>query len=249
MSQKQRLVSLCTYLLMVTISFGLNPALAADAIIAETGYLELLLRDTGELIEEAERQEQFERDKVQTAAHVYRLLGSDDPASHADELAELLSVLGGRRTIRLDSAAYEQILSSGHLQLISNAALRDSIVRHFAQIARYENIFSKNNQDLVDDVFIPFLMGTGISMRFASDDVIQALSRGARIQRDALGPDFVPPVDIVLVQPPTADSWNVIRRNVLFRMRIASVGQAMAELVVEENRMLGEAIAEELALH
>jgi hypothetical protein len=196
---------------------------------SETVYLELLARDVAELQQQVEGQHAFEKDKVDVAARAYELLTSDDPSAHQVELGELLTLLSGRRTLSLNSATYEQMVSSGHLQLIRDPKLRDKLVRHFARMKRDEAIIGKNNQDLIDDIYGPFLLQAGITMRFGQHDTETILNRGAAIMAERLGPDYEPLPDAVLSRPPEAESWSDIRRNVIFRMRIATVGQAKSE--------------------
>ena len=212
----------------------------------ETMYLELLARDVAELQQQAEAQLAFEQDKVRVAAHTYKLLTAADPAKHQHELTGLLTALSGRRTLSLVSATYEQMVSSGHLQLIRERDLRDKMVRHFALMKRDEAIVGKNNQDLVDDIYGPFLLRAGISPRFERTDTEAPLNRGAEIMAEYLGPEHKPQVDTVLSQPPEAESWSDIRRNVLFRMRIAAVGVAKSEEIIAYTQELADALAEEL---
>ena len=213
----------------------------------ETMYLELLARDVAELQQQARAQHAFEQDKVRVAALAYELLTTEDPARHKDELTLLLTALSGRRTLSLASATYEQMVSSGHLQLIRDRELRDKMVRHFALMKRDEAIVGKNNQDLVDDIYGPFLMRVGVSPRFERTDTEDPLNRGAEIMAEHLGPDYTPQADAVLSQPPEAESWSDIRRNVLFRMRIASVGVAKSEEIIAYTQELADELAEALA--
>lgn len=212
----------------------------------ETSYLELLARDVAELQQQVEAQLVYEKDKVQVAAQAYELLTSADPSAHQFELVELLSALSGRRTLSLVSATYEQMVSSGHLQLIQNSELRDKLVRYFAVMKRDQAIISKNNQDLVDDIYGPFLLRAGISVNFGRYDTEGVLDRGAEIMAEQLGQEFKPPPDAVLSRPPTAESWSDIRRNVLFRMRIAAIGQSKSESIAEYMQELAEELATEL---
>ena len=212
----------------------------------ETVYLELLARDVAELQQHVEAQHAFEKDKVDVAARAYELLTSDDPSAHQVELGELLTMLSGRRTLSLNSATYEQMVSSGHLQLIRDPKLRDKLVRHFALIKRDEAIIGKNNQDLIDDIYGPFLLQVGITMRFGRQDTEATLNRGAAIMAERLGPDYEPRPDTVLSRPPEAESWSDIRRNVIFRMRIATVGQAKSEDIAAYMQEIANDLAAEL---
>ena len=212
----------------------------------ETLYLELLARDVTELQQQVEAQYAFEKDKVNAAAQAYELLTSEDPSAHQVELGELLTSLSGRRTLSLSSATYEQMVSSGHLQLIRDPKLRDKLVRHFGVMKRDEAIIGKNNQDLVDDIYGPFLLQAGISMRFGRLDTEATLNRAAAIMAERLGPDYEPLPDVVLSRPPEAESWSDIRRNVVYRMRVATVGQAKCEDIATYMQEIADDLAAEL---
>ncbi|MDH3512862.1 MAG: hypothetical protein OER85_18640, partial [Gammaproteobacteria bacterium] len=135
-----------------------------------------------------------------------------------------------------------------HLQLIRNHELRNRIVRFFATMERNERIMDNNNRELIDDVFVPFVMRAGVSAlpRPETLQVTVTLNRANAILYERLGSEFSLPEDRVLLEPAEADSWNDIRRNVLFRMRIAATGQALAESTVDRTIDIAGAIATEL---
>ncbi len=239
---------------LVLIVAGILIALAIDGWVSdredreqESIYLELMARDVDELIRQAEEQVVFEQDKVAVAARVLELLAGSNPAAHQDEFGPLLTALQARRTVSLTSTTYEQMVSSGHLQLIRNPELRDKIVRHFAQMRRYEQIFANNNQDLIDDIYGPFLLATGITPRFGRGSGVAVVQRGEAIMAEQLGPDFTSPPDEVLGRPADADSWDVIHRNVILRLRVASVGQALAEGIKTDMQEIADELGKELA--
>ena len=238
---------------LVLIVAGILIALGIDGWVSdrkdreqEVTYLELLARDVAELIQQAEEQIVFEQDKAVVGARVIELLNGPDPASHRDEFGLLLTALQPRRTVSLVSATYDQMVSSGHLQLIRNRELRDKIVRHFAEMERYEQIFANNNQDLIDDIYGPFLLATGITPRFARGSSVDVIQRGDVIMAEHLGPDYTSPPDEVLGRSADADSWNIIRRNVILRLRVASVGQALAEAIKADMQEIADELAAEL---
>ena len=239
---------------LVLIVAGILIALAIDGWVSdrndreqEMTYLELLARDVAELSQQAEEQIVFEKDKAAVAARVLEILGEPNPAAYRDELGLLLTALQPRRTVSLISATYDQMVSSGHLQLIRNRDLRDKIVRHFAQMERYERIFANNNQDLIDDIYGPFLLATGITPRFVRASSVTVIQRGDAIMAEHLGPDYTSPPDEVLGRSADADSWNMIRRNVILRLRVASVGQALAEGIKADMQDIAEELERELA--
>jgi len=238
---------------LVLVVAGILIALAIDGWVsdardrrAEVVYLELLARDIDDIRQQANRQIDFEKDKVDTGAIAYAALTTPDPRVHEAKIGSMLAVLGGRRTLSLSSATYSEMVSSGQLRLIRNRELRDSIVRYVAQMELNERIAEKNNRSLIDDVYIPFLMRVGISSRSRSRQSITVLTQANEILSERFGPDIVYPEDRVLLQPADADSWNDIRRNVLFRTRIAAVGQANAEAILDDTDEIARAIAAEL---
>jgi hypothetical protein len=72
------------------------------------------------------------------------------------------------------------------------------------------------------------------------------LNRAAEILNERLSRDFIYPEDRILSAPAESDSWNDIRRNALFRIRIAAVGQANAESILDLTADIAAAIAIEL---
>ena len=233
---------------------GILIALAIDGWVGdardrdtEISYLELLARDIDEIRQQAESQIEFEKHKIDAVGRAYRVLSAPDPAARRDELGEALALLTGRRTLSLGSATFDQMVSGGHLQLLRNEALRDALVRYFDSMDRRERIIEKNNRDLSDYVYIPFLLRSGISaVRDEADFSISSLPRATAIMNAGLGGEIVFPEDRVLAAPPDAESWNDIRRHVLWRARIAAVGQSLAEEIVDETDVIARAIAAEL---
>lgn len=241
---------------LVLVIAGILIALAVDGWISdlrdrqtEAVYLELLARDIEEIRHQVDLQIEFEKERIDAAATVYAALTTSDPASRRAEIGPLLATLVTRRTLSLSSATYDQMVSSGHLQLIRSYELRNMIVRFFAALERIERVTDNNNRELIDDVFIPFIMRSGVTPleRAEKQQVTSTLNRANAIVYERLGPGFLLPEDRVLSMPVEAESWNEIRRNVLFRMRIAATGQAIAESAVDQTKDIVTAIAAELS--
>jgi hypothetical protein len=240
---------------LVLVIAGVLVALAVDGWISdshdrqtESVYLELLARDIEEIRNQADLQIEFEKEKIDTAARAYAALTAADPRTKRTEIYSSLSMLVSRRTVSLSSATYNQMVSSGHLQLIRNHELRNRVVRFFATMERNERITDNNNRELIDNVFVPFVMRAGISALPPLDamQVTTNLNRANSIVYERLGPEFSLPEDRILSEPAESDSWNDIRRNVLFRIRISAAGLAQAESTVEEINDVATAIAAEL---
>lgn len=240
---------------LVLVIAGVLIALTVDGWISDSRdrqqeaiYLDLLARDIEGIRHQADLQIEFEQEKIDLGARAYEALSTPDPRANQAEIRSLLAMLITRRTINLRSATYDQMVSSGHLQLIRNHELRNWIVRFFATMDRNQRIIGNNNRELIDAVFIPFVMRTGISalQPRESKSVTAALNRSTAIVYERLGPSVSLPDDRVLSEPAESDSWNDIRRNVLFRIRIAATGQSLAENTVEETKDIANAITAEL---
>ena len=240
---------------LVLVISGLVIALAVDGWISdshdrqtESVYLELLVGDIERIRHQADLQIKFEKEKIGTGVRAYAALSVADPKTKRAEIESSLAMMVSRRTISLSSATYDQMVSSGHLQLIRNHELRNKIVRFFAAMERNERIMENNNREYIANIFVPFLMRAGISALQPPEtmQVTGTLNRANPIVYEGLGPTFSLPEDRVLSEPPESDSWNDIRRNVLFRIRIAATGQALAERVVGETNDFAMAIAAEL---
>jgi hypothetical protein len=241
---------------LILVIAGVLIALAVDGWISdlhdrqtEVVYLELLARDIEGIRHQVDLQIEFEKEKIDTAATAYAVLTTPDPTTKRAEIGSLLALLVTRRTLSLSSATYDQMVSSGHLQLIRNHELRNMIVRFFAELERIERITDNNNRELIDDVFVPFIMSAGVTalQRPENFQVTSTLNRANAIVYERLGPEFSLPEDRVLLAPAEAESWNAIRRNVLFRMRIAATGQALAESTEDQTNEIVSAIAAELS--
>jgi len=240
---------------LVLVISGVLVALAVDGWISdshdrqtENVYLELLARDIEGIRHQANLQIEFEKEKIDTAARAYAALTTSDPRTKQTEIRSSMSMLVTRRTLSLRSATYDQMVSSGHLQLIRNHELRNKIVRFFVTMERNERITENNNRELIDNVFVPFVMRVGISVsqRLETMQVTASLNRANAIVHERLGAAFSLPEDRILSEPAESDSWDDIRRNVLFRIRMAATGQALAESTLDETDDIATAIAAEL---
>ena len=240
---------------LVLVVVGVLIALAVDGWISDSRdrqtervYLELLVRDIEGIRRQADLQIEFEQERIDAAARTYKALSSSDPRAKRSEIRSALALLITRRTVNMRSATYDQMVSSGHLQLITNHELRNEIVRFFAEMERNEQIMNNNNRELIDDVFVPFVMRIGVSALVQPDvtQVTTTLNRSNAIVYERLGSEFSLPEDRVLLEPAEAESWDDIRRNVLFRMRIAAAGLSLTESTLDQISDIATAIDAEL---
>lgn len=247
---ERRWVSLFAELVLIVT--GILIALAIDGSVqdrkdrdSETTYLELLRDDLALIEVELARFVEFEKSMLTTGKAFLDAVSTVSPSSGDRPLHGMLGELSIRRTLRLDSAVYTDLTSTGNIQLIANQDLRRQIVRYFADTERSELIVEKNSKEYVDGIFVRFLMDSGVAFK-ADQSAIEPIVNANAVLLDTLGPDFSWPRDVVLQQRPNSSSWDDFRRQVLFRMRIAASGQVMGERVSESTRQLRFRIEEEL---
>jgi hypothetical protein len=212
---------------------------------SEATYLALLREDLTLIEDMLEEYVRFETDNATTARDVYVAVSGEVLSATPDEIRHMLSQLASRRTLRIVSAAYTDLTNTGNIQLIRNQALRNAILRHFATIERAEAIIEKNNSAIVDAIYYRFMLDTGITPVWRSSLIPDIAVANERMM-ELLGPERTYPRDDVLTRPAGSRSWDDIRRHVLLRMRVASVGAIIGERMIEETRVLYQDIETEL---
>jgi hypothetical protein len=212
---------------------------------SETAYLELL-RDDLELIE-AELAEyiEFEESIVATGKAFLDAISSADPSAGHRSLQGMLGEMSVRRTLSVDSAAYTDLTNTGNLQLIRNAELRRQLVRYFAVVERSELIAEKNSKQYVDEVFVRYLLNAGVTINI-DQSVLATVTGTNEALLETLGAQFEWPRDVILRQPRNASSWDDLRRQVLFRMRIAAAGTVIGERMIQSTQQMRADIEKEL---
>lgn len=237
----------------ILIIVGILAALAIDGWmqdqrdrVNEIAYLQLLNGDLGLIADQLQRYTDFETANMDSGAAAYLTLTEDKlPPDHNDIQAKL-TLMGGRRTLQLESAAYSDLQSTGNLQLISNQYLRQRIVRYFAALERIELVLEKNNTAFIDRLFNPFLLEIGVTIGIENSNESN-VNAANDLVRDRLGSQVRFEPDDILLSPADAEVWDDIRRQVLFRTRISSIGVTLGNAAVELTNELTAEIEQELA--
>ena len=211
----------------------------------ETAYLELL-RDDLELIE-AELAEYItsEESIVATGKTFLDAVSTADSSGGQRSLQGMLGEMSVRRTLSIVSAAYTDLTSTGNLQLIRNPDLRRDLVNYFARIERSALIVEKHSKQYVDEVFVRYLLDAGVTINI-DQSVLAPVMGINEVLLETLGADFQWPRDVILRQPRNASSWDDLRRQVLFRMRMAAAGTVIGTRMIESTQRLRAEIEQEL---
>lgn len=211
----------------------------------ERSYLELLADDLDLIETRLLEHISFENSIAATSKAILRGISEQNFPVDTRIIQQQLSEISVRRTLRVESTAYADLTSTGNLQLVRNSDLRRQIVRYFAATKRSELVAEKNSRHFVDETYIPFLVRSGITID-KLDSSLQIVRRVNELTRQELGAGFTRPTDEILSLPPESESWDNIRRQVLFRGRIAITSRLLGEQTLEATHLLRAEIEAEL---
>mgnify|MGYP001825427084 CR=1 FL=1 len=148
-----------------------------------------------------------------------------------------------RRTIRLPTAAYTDLLSTGNLRVIQDREVRDAIVRFYEMAERSETIIVKNNMTYVDGLAWESFYRDGLVFGHRYGDMgLPFLEAASKTVRSRLGVDFVHPPDPLWSLDPESREWQRLTSRLLIVGRSQAVGELMAGELIREAHILDEII-------
>lgn len=231
---------------------GILIALAIDGWIdgrrdvqLERAYLERLDRELQQNLVILDEFAAFETRQIADGVLAYRALRGA-PGPERETVAEALSRLTTRRTLRLLRATYQDLLGTGNLGLVRNPALREAIVRLYEEADRTITVVDRNNQVLVDQAFgLPLLDSGLVAPRFSSN--LPALDARMASLRDRIGLPIDANADRLWHLPDDAPERALLANRVLRRTIVSSTTLAQAEALQRQFRDVREAVVAELA--
>lgn len=156
---------------LLLIVAGILIALAIDSALNERQELamarqslELITEDLRLLVEQVEEFVVYNQDVIKAASAVESALSRDGPVPRTAALWDAVNRLGGRRTLRVPRAAWDELVGTGNLRLLEDPALRRDLVRFYETLAREEEIISRNNLVYSDGLGVGILLGEGIQI-------------------------------------------------------------------------------------
>lgn len=129
---------------------------------AELVYLRALAKDFDSIGASVQAQIDFEKTIANYINQSLDEINAPPSKDRILRLGMLLSQLAARSTLKIDSPTFQELQSSGHLDLIRDRALRGRIVEYFFQIRRWESALDRNNEVFVDNGFDVFLRAHGV---------------------------------------------------------------------------------------
>lgn len=217
---------------------------------SEITYLEFLERDLQQTKNELEELKAFEAGQLEDALFIYRALSDGVDPADRPAVSFALSRLGTRRTTRLASATYIDLINTGNLQLIDNRELRDAIVQFFENAERSLAIIDKNNVFFVDEMYNNRVLGSGaVIPRPGFDEGVQTLVTADSALRAALTSGYADEPDPIWELPSNGPEWQAVRGQIIMRARVSAIVQSQVNALVPAVDALRTATSEELARH
>ena len=207
----------------------------------ERDSLALLRRDIRAADEQLEEFVQFSSGASRAALRAYAALSASGPYDQDAIHNDLLRI--DRRTIRLPTAAYTDLLSTGNLRVIQDREVRDAIVRFYEMAERSQTIIDKNNTTYVDGLAWDSFYRDGLVFGHRYGDMgLQFLEAASETVRSRLGTDFVHPPDPLWSLAPDSREWQQLKARLLIVGRSQAVGELMAKELIREVRILDQII-------
>jgi hypothetical protein len=117
----------------------------------EIEYLNNIRRDLKEQILNIDAYINFESNQLGNAEDVLQALTNDSFLT--DTLLNKLILLTERRTFVPDDPTFQDLKSTGNLNLIKNFNLRDNIIKYYQLLSLQVSIIGQNNDHFIDELF------------------------------------------------------------------------------------------------
>ena len=89
-------------------------------------------------------------------------------------LSRFLFELNGRHTFKANRVTFNNIISNGSINLISEAKLQNSIIRYFQRLDYVESVVNNNNLYMVDSNFGAFVSNNPLGLELNDDNTVNA---------------------------------------------------------------------------
>lgn len=203
----------------------------------EADYLARLSRDLERTIADLEVFATFEGRQLEDATLAQRAIARLPPTTDVTRVSEAMAHLMTRQTMVLKDSTYRDLVSTGHLSLIHDAALRDQIVDFYQVTGQRFEIINRNNAYFVDQIYNTNVILSGlIQVRLQSNhpEVDPDVAATAR----KLGPDLPAATDRLWSLPPTAPEWAMVRSSLMGRMLVSTSAIRLGTERMEAARKL-----------
>ena len=182
--------------------------------LAEGEYLRLLDRDLVETIQQLDVVQAAAERTVARGLAAYSELSKTISPIDNEVIAQGISALTGRLTVRPFEATYRELLSTGNLRLVADRELRDAIVRYHETAEQNYETFARNRTFFNDEVFAGHIIDEALITPYVREHPVPVVNDVVADLIDRLGPDFEPPRERVLDLGPGMTEWDQLRSRV-----------------------------------
>jgi hypothetical protein len=212
---------------------------------SEATYLVLLNRDVTQTTLQLEEKVTFEAAQLRDGVAAYRALSGTVAAGDRARVSGELSNLIDRRTMILQDATYQDLLSTGNLRLIRNRGLRDQIVAYYGTTRGDYEIMNKNNAVFVDELYNALMIGQGLVYTGKGGGNLDVLTDLNAKLSPLLRDGYIEEPDRLWSLPAGAPEWVQVKSALLARVRAAALSEQAAQRALVRTRALGTALAAE----
>jgi len=212
---------------------------------SERQYLKLLGRDLAAMAQDLDDAAAFEDRQRQDALLLYRALSAPRLPADTRPLSAAVEHLSERRTPQQKSSTYDDLVNTGHFQLIRNAVLRDRIAEFYQRTGRQFEVINKNNAFFIDANFATRLILSGLVQARPGSNEAMLDSSDAQGAGDLAGGYADQPEDVLWKLPANAPEWPMVRSNVVSRLQVSQLNAYMSrERAAAARELIAELDAE-----
>jgi hypothetical protein len=213
---------------------------------SEQQYLKLLGRDLTALAQDLDEAAGFEDKQRQDALLLYHALSAPRLPADTRPLSAAVEHLSERRTPQQNGSTYQDLISTGHFQLIRNAGLRDRIAEFYQRTGRQFEVINKNNAFFIDQNFATRYILSGLVLARPGSNEATLNASDARAVAELAGGYIDQSGDVLWALPANAPEWPMFRSNVVSRLQISQLNAFMNRERAAAARDLKAALDAEL---
>lgn len=199
----------------------------------ECNYLKDVILDLESQIDVIQSQINFESEVIQDSEFILEAYFVDNKFDIDSEFSKRINTLNNRKTFRKSNSTYQELLSTGTMNIISNNDLKAEILDYFQTLELEESIISKNNS-YIDNHFAPLILGLSthinpnLQVKMFQEIIEQGLMKPELITNTSNNEELYEAIEQYLNEPLTGLNFL---NQVQYRYRISGVHlSAMLEL-------------------
>lgn len=237
---------------LVLLIVGILIALAVNGWIedrrdaqTERQYLEGIVRDLDRDLTVLKEFADYHQNQVADGVMAYRALRTEPDVKDKEGVAQAVSRLMSRRTLRLSHPTYSNLVGTGNARLIRNVELRDRIVGLYEANERWVAIIDRNNLVFVDQMFAEYMMGSGLVAPRPTSNLASAQQESERLA-ELMGVTVGVSNDTLWGLAPDSPERAILMNKVWYRSLVSFAAVTQANDVAHSVTAVRKAIRDEL---